>query len=178
MSQELTQEFLKQCLDYNAITGIFTWKIRPIEHFKNIGCMKSCNNRVSGKEAGCLGNRNYLTIRLANNIYQAHRLAWFYENGKLPINYIDHINGIKTDNRILNLREASASENQQNIKSARSDNKSTGLLGASFHAKTNKFQSAINVNNKRKYLGLFLTAEEAHNAYLSAKRELHPFGEL
>jgi len=96
----------------------------------------------------------------------------------MPENEIDHINGIRNDNRICNLREATKSENAQNQRKAPSHNKSTGLIGASFDKRYKKFESKIHINGKSKFLGYFKTAIEAHNAYLTEKRLIHPFGTI
>lgn len=87
---------------------------------------------------------------------------------------MDHINCVRDDNRIENLRAADNAENQGNRRKARSDS-STGVIGATWHQRSKKFQAMIRAGGKQKYLGLFPTAEEAHQAYLKAKRELHPF---
>lgn len=85
---------------------------------------------------------------------------------------IDHINGDESDNRICNLRLATKSENQQNKRRPRKDNKA-GLLGVCWFERAKKWRAQITVNGECKYLGLYVTPEEAHAAYLTAKRELH-----
>lgn len=66
----------------------------------------------------------------------------------------------------------------QNLKKARITNKSSGLLGVCFDKKYNKYVASIKINYKTIGLGSFKTAQEAHEAYLKAKRELHPFGTI
>jgi hypothetical protein len=105
--------------------------------------------------------------------YLAHRLAWLYMYGELPKLCIDHINGVKNDNRISNLREVTSILNQQNYTKPNITNKAN-LLGAFYCETRKRWFSRICVNNKRKYLGTFPTALDAHNAYVKAKRELHP----
>ena len=104
--------------------------------------------------------------------YLGYRLAWLYVHGKLPDGDIDHINGKPSDDRIKNLRDVSRSVNLQNQRAARSNN-SSGLLGVFFQKTMNKWTSKIQLDWKTKSLGYFDTAEEAHAAYLKAKRELH-----
>ncbi|MFA6278364.1 MAG: hypothetical protein WC622_16575, partial [Pedobacter sp.] len=87
-------------------------------------------------------------------------------------------NGIRDDNRWINLRKATRSENIQNLKKAHKSNKSTGLLGVYLNKKEGSIYSKITINKKVIYLGCFKTAEEAHKIYLTAKRELHPYGTL
>jgi hypothetical protein len=91
---------------------------------------------------------------------------------------IDHINGNPLDNRFKNLRLSNHKLNGQNQKAYRPKNKSTQLLGASWHKRHKRFISFIKVDGKRKHLGYFDTAEEAHAAYITAKRILHPAGNL
>ena len=105
----------------------------------------------------------------------AHRLAWLYTHGKWPSKYIDHINGVKTDNRIANLREADNGENMQNQRRARRNSK-TGLLGVRWNRASGNYVAVITVNRHVINVGSFKTAEEAHEAYLRAKAELHEFG--
>lgn len=107
----------------------------------------------------------------------AHRLAWLYVHGRWPIADIDHINGIRDDNRFTNLREASRAENNQNIRSARS-HAISGLLGAHWHRQSGLWYMRIKVDGKSFTKGMFATAEEAHAAYLKAKAEHHPFSTI
>jgi len=150
---------LREILNYDSETGIFTWK-------------KSFHAPKIGTVAGTTIKRGYITIGIDKKIYRAHRLAWVYIYDVWPNLGIDHINGIKTDNRICNLREATTSENMQN--QYKSSGK--GLLGTTFDQ--GKWNSKIVVNGKYIHLGRFLTAEEAHQIYLEAKRKLHPFSNL
>lgn len=112
-------------------------------------------------------------MRIDGKSYYAHRLAWFYAYGYMPIICIDHINGIKIDNSIANLRECSIAENSQNI-SAKTKAKS-GLRGAYFNHKIGKWQSKIESSGTKISLGYFLTAELAHAAYVQKKKEIHTF---
>lgn len=158
----LTQAGLKEALHYDADSGIFRWKI-------------SKNNRVKlFQAAGHLDFYGYIKIRFQGKLYFAHRLAWLYVNGKWPTNQIDHINGVRNDNRICNLRCATVSQNLQNLRNARSDNKS-GFLGVGLHKRSNKYYAHIRIGGKLKHLGSFKTAEQAHAVYLAAKREQHEF---
>lgn len=171
---ELTQERLKELLHYDLETGIFIWKKRP----GLIGKQKTFNVRFIGKEAGVNLNTGYLRIMVYGKCYQAHILAWFYVYGVWPKSQIDHKDNVRHHNWISNLREATNLENAQNTIKARSNNKSTGLLGAYFYKPYGKFVSRITLNGKQKHLGYFDTPEKAHQAYIKAKRELHPFGNL
>ena len=155
---------LKEILDYDPNTGIFTWKV-------NIA-----KNKFAGSIAGNVNNNGYYVITLYRKTYSAHRLAWFYVYGNWPIKDIDHINGNRIDNRIINLRECNQSENQQNRKINK--NNSSGYIGVSYHKKEKKWRSRIKVNNKLINLGSFDTPELAHEKYLEAKKEYHTFNPM
>jgi len=114
-------------------------------------------------------------FQLFGRLRLAHRMAWLYVYGVEPEKglHIDHINGIKIDNRIDNLRVVTVSGNVQNQRKARVDNTHSGLLGSHWDKKSGKYNAVINVNKVRIFLGAFADPMEAHQAYLTAKRELH-----
>jgi len=154
-------EILKENLQYDSLTGIFTWLISSAK------CIKV------GDIAGSL-DKGYVKIQINKKIYFAHRLAWLYMTGEMPKDVIDHINGIRNDNRICNLREATGQQNSHNqIKPFK--NNTTGRLGVTFDKTTNKFLAQIRLNTKTKYIGRFSTLEEASAAYIAAKRKYHSF---
>lgn len=162
----LTAERLREVLNYFPEEGVFVWKVT--RSFKAIA------GSVAGSEYKATG---YLRIQIDGTSYLAHRLAWLHEYGEWPALDIDHINGEKADNRIANLREATTSQNGQNQHKAQSGNKS-GVLGV-YQDKTSCRWRAIIASGGRIYkLGHFDTKDEAHAAYLAAKRELHEFGEI
>lgn len=155
----LDQANLKQHLQYDQETGVF------------IRLQCKAGQIKPGSIAGKVGNRGYLQIKLLGKMYQAHRLAWLYCYGRFPDDLIDHIDHDTLNNRIDNLREVNANGNMHNYIKPNSNNK-LGYLGVS--ACGNKLQAEIKTYGKRKYLGSFNTPEEAHAAYVVAKRELHP----
>jgi len=155
----LTQEFLKEAIEYNSDTGGFVWKVSPGKR------------RKAGDVAGAIHNECYIVIRLQGKLYKAHRLAWFYIHGLWP-DQIDHKNGIRSDNRINNLRNVTNNKHNQRKPNA---NNLCGYLGVSFDKQTNKYRAHIRVNGQLKSLGYFTNPEAAHAAYLKAKRELHEF---
>ena len=159
----ITQKRLKELLSYDKNTGIFVW-------IKNSNSNNSSKNRL-GKTAGC-NSAGYKLILIDKRLYKAHRLAWLYEHGVFPEEDIDHVDGTKDNNAIDNLRVVSKAENSQNQRKARKDNK-LGLLGVYFNKLTNTFRSRIMVKGKMIEIGSFSTAEEAYQAYLIAKRNLH-----
>ena len=165
MKKLITHEELKERLSYNQYTGEFTW-------------LSLSSKRLHieiGSIAGSLKRDGYVSIQVNKVAYKAHRLAWFYFYGIWPKEMIDHIDGNKTNNSISNLREATRSENGQNQKKPTCKNK-LGVLGVTL--KDGKYEAQIKINYKQFWLGSFKTIEEASNAYILAKRELHPFGTL
>lgn len=153
----VTQERLRELLDYDPETGIFHWKSRR-------------GKAAAGKVAGCLDGRGYCVINVDRKRHYAHRLAWVYVNGGVRF-CIDHINGDKGDNRIANLRDVDCKTNRQNTRKAYASNKSTGILGV--RVLKGKYVSQIWVGGKDMHLGTFTTIEEAHAAYVEAKRLHH-----
>lgn len=150
---------VRDVLNYDPETGVFRWA-------------KSRGTQKAGALAGTMVS-GYLMIALDWRQYGAHRLAWLYMTGKFPLHQVDHINGDKTDNRFVNLRDVDRSVNQQNLKKARSNNISSGLLGVTFHKKDKKYRARITHNQKRIELGSFDDKHEAYAVYLEAKRRLH-----
>lgn len=160
----ITQGYLKSIINYNPDTGEFHWK--EVE--------KKIKSRRPDLSAGGVGFHGYHLIQLTGSrkLWRAHRLAWLYVYGELPPGPIDHINNIRNDNRILNLRLTTASENLENLKVATSKSKS-GILGVSRRPGHDKWRAFICVKGKRMALGTFDSAEQAHDAYLKAKRLMH-----
>lgn len=124
-----------------------------------------------GRAAGsnCHG---HLYVRFDCASYPVHHLVWFLFNGRLPIYEIDHINGIKNDNRIENLRDVPHRVNMENVR-APSEANTSGYLGVTWKKASKKWCAQIKVKGRKRHLGLFVTAEDAHQKYLSVKREEH-----
>jgi len=155
----ITQERLKEVLLFDESTGLFTWLPRKGFH-------------MAGRAAGSVDN-GYLRIKVDNVLYRAHRLAWLYVYGKFPSQDLDHINGIRSDNAIANLREASSSANGQNrIKSSKN---TSGYIGVFFNKRQQCWTSVIINKRKHYYLGTYDTAEDAAESYALAKAALHTF---
>jgi hypothetical protein len=157
---DVTAARLRELLHYDPDTGIFTRKVRT-SHRINVG-----------DKAGSLRPDGYLKISLHHKAFLSHRLAWLYMTGEWPEHQIDHINGVRTDNRFVNLRDVTPTHNQQNQRVAHVRNKSCGLLGVTL-ARNNKWQAQICVNKRQTFIGLFDTPQEASEAYLTAKRKMH-----
>jgi len=146
----LTQSELKRLLHYSQCTGVFTWLV-------------SRSNRVKiGDVAGCPNKAGYLRIVIDGKHYRSQRLAWLYVYGEFPDHFIDHINGIRDDNRLVNLRDVTVQENSKNL-GMRSDN-SSGFNGVSWYKRFNKWESYIHAKGKKIRLGLFINKEDAIEA--------------
>ena len=160
---------------YDIDTGVFFW----LPKFEATRKDKEWNTRYAGKICGSKTVRGYMCARfffegLVHNIL-LHRLAWFVVKDECPGEIVDHINGIKSDNRLLNLRLIDKSGNGHNIKKEYANNKS-GYLGV--HGKSGSWQAQIKHKGKSLHLGYFKTPQEAHVAYLNKKREIHEFNTL
>jgi hypothetical protein len=127
-----------------------------------------------GKRADCGSGKKHGHRRVQHQGRRvlAHRLAWFLTHGSWPTLDIDHINGDPADNRIVNLREVTRQVNIQNQRKAQR-NARANLLGVHWNAGNKKWRACITTGGKRTHLGLFETAEAAHEAYVQAKRKQH-----
>jgi hypothetical protein len=149
---ELTHSRLLELLDYCGESGVFRW-------------------RCSGRVAGCTTANGYEVVGLDGRLYLSHRLAWFYANGRWPAFSIDHEDGVKKNNRLANLREATKSQNANNS-GARKTSKS-GIKGVSFDKLTGKWRATITVDGKQRSLGRHQFIEDAAIAYMRAAKESH-----
>jgi hypothetical protein len=125
----------------------------------------------NGKPAGTVGPNGYAYVRHEGRQVLAHRLAWFFVHGCWPALHIDHLDGNPLNNAIANLRDVDRATNMQNRRAARRGN-SVGLLGVT--RCNGRFRASICVERRQVHIGMFDTAEEAHAAYLTHKRQLHP----
>ena len=155
---EALRRYMMEHLHYDPETGIFTRR-------------KGIQSRAAGAIAGHPNQGGYLAIGLNYKTYRAHRLAWLYMTGKYPEQDIDHINGVKTDNRFCNLRDVSGTVNMQNIIKPRKNNK-CGYRGVCF--RNGKYIATIRAGDKTFHIGKFESVEEAHEAYVREKIKRHP----
>jgi hypothetical protein len=152
----LTQNRLKELLEYNPETGLFVRK------------KTTAPNAQAGNVAGCLNKHiGYRSISIDGKEYYCHRLAFLYMTGNFPEKQVDHINRIKDDNRWTNLRKVTSGENLQNT-SLRKSNKS-GAKGVFWYAQRNKWIAYIRFNNKRYSLGYYINFEDAVTARKQAE---------
>jgi hypothetical protein len=144
----LTQTRVQELLHYDPETGVFTWKV----------------NRRGTARAGSVAGRLHLTgyreIRIDRQRHKAHRLAWLYVHGEWPDGQVDHINGVRHDNRISNLRVVpNQSEQQKNQK--KPSNNTSGVTGVYWGKKSRKYYAQIKYQGANKHLGYFDDFEEA-----------------
>jgi hypothetical protein len=139
MTNDLHEKLVNE-LSYTKETGIFVWKAT---HRK-------------GYEAGAIQKDGYIRIKFNGKLHQAHRLAWFYVYGEWPSRIIDHINRIKSDNRIENLRDVSMRVNSLNAIKKLS---SSGTIGV--YVKSSGYEVRVNILGKSHYLGIYKNIEDA-----------------
>lgn len=163
----LTADFVRSALDYDPLTGEFRWKHRHEMPPK-------WNTKWAGKCAGFTSSEGYLHITLTlphdRSAYSAGRLAWLITHGTWPPHQIDHINGVRSDNRLTNLRLADNGENNRN-RGAQSNN-ICGHRGISRYS-FGRWRARIAYNGKQYELGVFSSLEEAITARKKAEAEVH-----
>lgn len=159
----ITQAELKKYITYNPETGIFVRLANKLKKFNN--------PKIAGYK-----KEGYIAIKVNGIAYMAHRLAWLYVYGNMPKDQIDHINGIKIDNRISNLRECTNSENHQNRQPYK--NTTSKYTGVTWHKKQKKWNARIKINQEIINLGSFSDEIEAYQAYCKAKSKIHTFNPI
>ena len=142
---DLTQCELKRLLHYDSQTGVFT--------------RAEIGKKNFGKPAGCINDVGYVCIKLHSKQYKAHRLAWLYSFGHFPSKFTDHINGVRNDNRLVNLREVTPTENNRNSKITSLN--TSGQMGVGWNNKIQKWRSRIHIGGKEIFLGSFKNKEDA-----------------
>lgn len=152
-------ERLHDLFKLDAETGILTWRV-------------STNNRVKVGAAVIGMNRaGYIRVCIDRKYYLVHRVVFAMIHSRWPVDQIDHINGVRADNRPENIREATSYQNNQNVGIRKSN--TSGMKGVSWNNERQKWQAHICLRGKNKYLGLFSTIEEASAAYQSAAKDYH-----
>lgn len=154
----ISVELLKALWNYDPNTGIFTRLL-------------TTGTKAKKGSTACTIESGYVTMIINGNTYRAHRLAWLYCFGEFPVDILDHINGVRDDNRLDNLRECTVQENSYNSK-VKSDN-TTGYKGVSLDKRSGRYRAYITVDGKQKSLGYHSSAEEASLAYNEAAKLLH-----
>lgn len=151
----LTAEKIREALNYHPETGVFTWRKR-ISRKSIVGAVTGTQNGSGYLKIGIYGQRHY-----------AHRLAWLYMTGSWPAEYIDHIDGDRSNNRWSNLREATHAQNMWNMKH---DAGASGFKGVVPNRK--KWAARFKVDGELIHLGSFDTPKEAYAVYQAAVRNI------
>ena len=145
-------DLVKSILNYNPETGIFTWKVDARGH------------KRKGKIAGSIYGDGYYILCINYKRYGAHRIAWLYHYGVAPVDEIDHINRIRSDCRITNLREVTRIQNANNRSMQR--NNTSGIVGVNWNKVSEKWTASISRNGRSFHIGYFHSKEDATNARL------------
>jgi len=149
---------IEDYIRYQPESGLLFWK-------------RDYARQLGGNRAGRIGSLGYIVLYFEKKYWFGHRLAWYLATGNHPKEQIDHINGDRADNRLINLREASHGENNRN-RGAHKDNIS-GYKGVSYMKRDGRYKARININKTCVNLGHFDTALEAHKAYCDAVERYH-----
>ena len=157
----LTPDYLKQLFRYDDETGNLIWQIT-----------KSATAFV-GSMAGSINAKGHINLQIDKKMYAAHQVVFMLHHGFIPCE-IDHINGVKTDNRIENLRVCTSSQNKGNIGLLKSN--CSGYRGVSLNKRSGMYHAQIKINGKQTYLGRFATPKDAAIVYNKAAKE--HFGEF
>ncbi len=173
---ELPQEFLHSILIYDAKSGLLFWKERTPNMFtakggKTAEHLCAVWNANSSKPAGGVSNFGYLRVQIGKSLYLVHVIAWAMHYGIWPIHEIDHISGIRSENRIDNLRKATRSENAFNRRLA--SNNTSGCPGVVFHEPSGLWHARAQIGGKIISARYFRTREEAIEARAKLVAEHH-----
>lgn len=170
---------LRQLLDYDPETGVLTWRERPAALFKPgrrpAAAMAATWNACNAGKAALTSNngQGYLTGGVFGTVYRAHRVIWAIYHGAWPTGEIDHINGIRSDNRIANLREVSRAQNARNVGKGRAN--TSGHGGVNWHKRSGKWQARIRTGGKTIFLGDFNNIDEAAATVRAARASMGIF---
>lgn len=155
-----TQARLQELLEYSPETGELRW----LKRRKGVP--------YDGAPAGCKSGDGYLKVSVDGTQHRAHQLIWCYVTGEW-CEFIDHADTDGLNNRWLNLRKSTVTENNRNVNNKKKPTSPSPLKGAYLDKRRDKWHSRIVVDHSTKFLGFFDTAEEAHAAYVRAATELH-----
>lgn len=161
---------LREALAYDGETGRFYWLNRPRAHFASDIAWKRWNTRFAGREAFCTDNGHGYFVGVINGVaYLAHRIAYAM-GASDPCNLeIDHINGDRRDNRLVNLRPVTSAMNKRNSRIP--NHNTSGRVGVSFRQDKGKWRACITIGNRPKHIGYYDTFEQAVIARSAVERD-------
>lgn len=160
-------ETIRRLLDYDAGTGLFWWKQRPVSDFPNEIVARRWNTRFAGTQTFKARPAKYCIAGVLGHVIYGHRAAWAHYYGEWPVDQIDHINGDPSDNRIANLRTVPQSDNVKNSR-RRSDNTS-GVTGVVFEKRRGHWVAQMHVSGRCIHLGGYANKEDAISARKAAE---------
>lgn len=145
-----SQEFLKECFNYDPETGRLIWRKRPLHHFKSQKACAIANGKCAGLEVGAIfttnAGKSYLQTKINGVWYIVHRLIFKLLYNEEPPE-VDHLNGNGLDNRKLNLQASDKNDNKHNQRRLRTN--TSGITGVRFEESKNRWESVIWFDNKR-----------------------------
>lgn len=150
---------LKDLFSYDPVSGVVTRK------------SDQSTRARKGDIVGFMSAEGYLTVGIKRKTYKLHRVIWAMHHGVWPTDDVDHINGIRSDNRICNLRAATRAENSRN--KVQKSGTASGLKGVVWNKNARKWMALIAVGGKRHYLGYYDNPSAAHQAYRDAAVHYH-----
>lgn len=163
----LTQAILRQLITYDPETGVAIWNAREeLSRYE-----RTWNCRYAGEQVGRISTHGYFDICIYGKRYLLHRVIWLYMTGKWPEKEIDHENTAKTDNRWINLREATPSQNQANKRLQK--NNLSGVKGVCWNASIKKWKAQIKYLGKNIALGHYVDKSAAVSVVSEARRAFH-----
>ena len=154
----LTQKEVRSLFNYDPETGELTWRATK-------------GTALVGAKAGCDSGRGYLQVQVNRKLYYAHRLIWLWVHGYFPEHQVDHINRVRDDNRLENLREVTQQCNMRNSK--QQSNNTSGVTGVYWVSKDSRWLANIKINSRLLHLGYFTDFTEAVLTRLAAEQCLN-----
>ena len=164
-----SQEYLNECFTYNPESGELAWKVRPRHHFESDTNMKKSHSRAAGQRTGNVCVQGYVRTKLDKRLWFVHRIIWKMVHGVDP-EQIDHVNGVRDDNRLINLRNVSHHVNAKN-KAVGKNNKS-GVSGVYWREAFSRYDVSIRSEGTSRWVGSYMTMLDAVSARLKAQKEL------
>jgi hypothetical protein len=162
----VTIEFLRRRFSYNHMSGV-------VSYAENVG--RADKKRFVGDEAGRITQEGYREIKINGRHYRCHRIAWAIYYGEWPKNQIDHINGVRLDNSIANLRDVTQDINMQNqIRAHKRNSSGSSVVGVTKNKHTNKFIVSGYVGGSPVYVGGFDDLDSAEHASIEFRAKNYP----